>query len=78
MKNFDQKYLTEIVGKYIQPWIDTGISMELYFDLNNPQINVLTFRDAIFSAWENECKTIYYIRTKEKSENEVVCESCAG
>lgn len=73
---FNQKELVDIVATKIQPWIDTGISFELTFDLNSPDFNAPFLRDCIFDAWEKDIKTIYYIRTE--AIKEAACESCAG
>lgn len=73
---FNQRELVDIVATKIQPWIDTGISFELCFDLNSPEFNAPLLRDCIFDAWEKEIKTIYYIRTK--AIEEAACESCAS
>jgi ribonucleotide reductase alpha subunit len=69
-KEVNQKYLVELIGKYIQPYIDSGISMELVFDATNPEINSKFIADTIFKAWESECKTIYYIRFPEEKATE--------
>lgn len=73
----------------MQQWIDTGISMELVFNLNKgvyfpDEDRALTAKemfDILMSAWKQGCKAIYYIRTiqkdnfqKEKEE----CSSCAN
>jgi len=60
---FPQKLLVDIVTTKIQPWIDTGISLELTFDLNDETFDVVYLRDCIFDVWEKGGKTVYYIRT---------------
>ena len=52
----------------IQRWIDTGISMELVFNLNQDiyssgQITAKNVYEVLISAWESGCKAIYYVRT---------------
>ena len=74
--HFNQRELVDIVATKIQPWIDTGISFELTFDLNSPSFNAPFLRDCIFDAWKKDIKTIYYIRTEPIEE--VACESCAS
>lgn len=74
----------------LQQWIDTGISMELLFNLNEgvyfpdePErcLTAKDIFDTLVMAWETGCKAIYYIRTVQKdnykdSSNE--CSSCAN
>lgn len=56
----------------IQFWIDTGISMELMFNLNpnvygeNKTLTAKDIFDTLLYAWKKECKTIYYIRSVQK------------
>lgn len=88
-KNLDQKIVVKAVAA-MQNWIDTGISMELLFNLNEgvyfpdePE-RCLTAKDifeTLIMAWEEGCKAVYYIRTVQKdnfkdSSNE--CSSCAN
>ena len=73
--SFDQSLIIEIVGKYIQPFISMGISMELLYNLSLDYINPKFMFDNIIKAWELDCKTIYYIRSKQDS---VGCTSCAN
>lgn len=70
----------------IQKWIDTGISMELLFNLNEGiywaeeptrKINAGDiFKDLIF-AWESGCKAVYYVRSVQKDDYKD-CTSCAN
>ncbi len=68
----------------MQRWVDTGISMELLFNLNDPEINAKTIYDSIVLAWREDIKAIYYIRTVQKSleQPNIIrqgdCESCAN
>jgi len=73
---FDQSILIDIVGKYIQPFISMGISMELLYNLSLDYIDPKFMFDNIIKAWELDCKTIYYIRSKQDSVGE--CTSCAN
>lgn len=74
--HFNQRELVDIVATEIQPWIDTGISFELTFDLNSPDFSAPFLRDCIMDAWKKDIKTIYYIRTE--AIEEAKCDSCAG
>jgi ribonucleoside-diphosphate reductase alpha chain len=75
------------VTSTIQKWIDTGISMELLFNLNEgvywpdePERS-LTAKDifeTLIMAWEKGCKAIYYIRSVQKDSFKDSCESCAN
>jgi ribonucleoside-diphosphate reductase alpha chain len=81
-KNLDQNIVVECVAE-IQKWIDTGISMELLFNLNNPEINAKYIFEVLVSAWENGCKAIYYVRTITKTSaternSEEACVTCAN
>jgi ribonucleoside-diphosphate reductase alpha chain len=69
----------------IQQWIDTGISMELMFNLNEGAYHegVITAKDiyeTLVYAWESGCKAIYYIRTVQKDNYKESdgCVACAN
>lgn len=75
-KTLDQQIVIEAVAA-IQQWIDTGISMELLFNLNQgvyfPQepdraIRAKDIYDRLMLAWQKGCKAIYYIRTVQKDD----------
>ena len=72
---------------WMQRFIDTGISMEMIFDRNDPTFDAKTAYDSIMDAWKKGIKAIYYIRTiKEGSTFEAlinskaksVCVGCAN
>lgn len=56
----------------IQSWVDTGISMELLFNLNKgvytegKEIKAKDIFDTFILAWTLGCKAIYYVRTVQK------------
>ena len=80
-KNFDQNKLVHIVGNLIQPWIDTGVSMEILYNLNNPEIDALYMYNVIIKAWMSECKAIYYERSLQVNTDDLLeaeCTSCAN
>ncbi|MCW6036866.1 ribonucleoside-diphosphate reductase subunit alpha [Spirulina subsalsa FACHB-351] len=88
-KNLDQRTVIRAVAA-MQNWIDTGISMELLFNLNqgvyfpeDPErcIQAKDIFEALILAWEQGCKAVYYIRTIQKDgykENGEACSSCAN
>ncbi|MDB9496424.1 LAGLIDADG family homing endonuclease [Spirulina major CS-329] len=83
-KVMDQRIVVDAVAT-IQQWIDTGISMELLFNLNEGvyRDGVLTAKDiyeTLIHAWESGCKAIYYIRTVQKDNYKESdhCVACAN
>lgn len=71
----------------IQKWIDTGISMELLFNLNagiyfedkEQRLTAKDVFDTLLSAWQKGCKAVYYIRTVQPDHfKEEACSSCAN
>jgi ribonucleoside-diphosphate reductase alpha chain len=88
-KTLDQKKVVRAVAT-MQQWIDTGISMELLFNLNQgvyfpdePE-RFLKARDifeTLIMAWQEGCKAVYYIRTVQKDdfkESDRDCVACAN
>ncbi|MEI1375284.1 ribonucleoside-diphosphate reductase subunit alpha [Nostoc sp. UHCC 0926] len=88
-KTLDQKKVVKAIAT-IQQWIDTGISMELLFNLNagvyfpdEPErsLTALDIFETLMLAWELGCKAIYYIRTVQKDsfkESNEQCVACAS
>jgi ribonucleoside-diphosphate reductase alpha chain len=88
-KTLDQKVVVRAVAK-IQQWIDTGISMELLFNLNQGvyfptqptrSIKAKDIFDTLLMAWKEGIKAIYYIRTVQKDdfkEHGDNCVACAN
>jgi len=80
-KNMNQQDIIEIIA-IIQKWTDTGISMELIFNLNLPEVNAKYMFDTLISAWKKDIKTVYYIRSVQKNSSDVSskeeCISCSG
>ena len=60
----------------VQKWTDTGVSMELVFNVDEPGFSAKSMYDAFNHAYNSNLKTIYYIRSK-KIEIEA-CVGCAG
>lgn len=79
-KNVNPITYVKIMAK-IGSWVTQGVSMELLFDLNKG-IKAKDIYDTLMTAWEEGCKTIYYIRTIQKNTNNISekeeCESCSG
>jgi ribonucleoside-diphosphate reductase alpha chain len=88
-KTIDQKIVVQAVAK-MQQWIDTGISMELLFNLNQgvyfPEESdrAITAKDifeTLVTAWQEGCKAVYYVRTVQKDnfkESDNSCTACAN
>lgn len=85
-QHLDQRIIVDAVAT-MQRWIDTGISMELMFNLNedaygfNQTIKARDIFDTLLYAWERGCKAVYYIRTVQKDnykEGGNECASCAN
>jgi ribonucleoside-diphosphate reductase alpha chain len=88
-KNLEQQQVVKAIAT-MQQWIDTGISMELLFNLNegvyfqdepNRCLTAKDIFDTLIMAWELGCKAIYYIRTVQKDnfrESDDSCSSCAN
>jgi ribonucleoside-diphosphate reductase alpha chain len=81
-KSLDQKIIVDLVGTAIQPWVDTGVSMELLFNLNSPEVTAKYIMETLIDAWKKECKAIYYIRSIQKNTEAIdrsqECEMCAA
>ena len=84
-KHLRQEVIVDAVA-VMQKWIDTGISMELVFNLNEyaygdeEALTAKGIYDVVIKAWEKECKAIYYIRTirKDIESAKTECSSCAN
>jgi len=83
-KTFAKYSAKEIIDitSVAQKHIDTGISMELIFDHNDPSFTAKTVYDAFHYAHQKKIKAIYYIRHIKKNATleakEAACESCAS
>lgn len=78
-RNISQKIVIDIMAR-INKWIDTGISIELMYNLNR-NIRAVDIYQTIMEAWKKEIKTLYYTRTIQKdgsSAEKSECVSCAG
>ena len=88
-KTLDQKIVVKAVAT-IQQWIDTGISMELLFNLNqgvyfpnepDRSLRAIDIFETLMLAWREGCKAVYYIRTVQKDdfkESGNECSACAN
>lgn len=88
-KSLDQKIVIKAVA-IMQQWIDTGISMELLFNLNqgvyfpnepDRAVKAKDIFETLVMAWKEGCKAVYYVRTVQKDdfkESSEGCVSCAN
>ena len=79
-KHMDIKAVNAVISE-VQKWVDTGISYELIFNLNMPNITAKYIYECLIDAWEKNIKTIYYIRTIQKDGSSLEkqeCVSCAN
>ncbi|MDJ1181927.1 ribonucleoside-diphosphate reductase subunit alpha [Roseofilum casamattae] len=88
-KHAKQQKVVRVVS-VIQQWIDTGISMELLFNLNagvyfpdEPEktLKAKDIFDTLVMAWQEQCKAVYYVRTVQRDdfkESGNDCTSCAN
>jgi len=86
-KSLDQKIVIKAVAT-MQQWIDTGISMELLFNLNQgvyfpdePEraVKAKDIFETLVMAWKEGCKAVYYVRTVQKDDfKELSSEGCAA
>lgn len=88
-KTIDQKIVIEAISK-MQEWIDTGISMELLFNLNpgvyfpedgDRSLKAKDIFETLVLAWQEGCKAVYYVRTVQKDnfkESDDTCTACAN
>ncbi|MGF1494369.1 MAG: ribonucleoside-diphosphate reductase subunit alpha [Microcoleaceae cyanobacterium] len=88
-KHLNQQIVIKAVAT-MQQWIDTGISMELLFNLNQgiyfpdePEraIKAKDIFETLMMAWKEGCKAVYYIRTVQRDsfqENGEGCSACAN
>ena len=85
-KSLDQKVVVKAVAT-MQQWIDTGISMELLFNLNQgvyfpeePEraVKARDIFETLMMAWSEGCKAVYYVRTVQKDDFKELNEGCAA
>ncbi len=85
-KSLDQKTVVKAVA-VMQQWIDTGISMELLFNLNQgvyfpdqPEraVKAKDIYETLLMAWKEGCKAVYYVRTVQKDDFKESSEGCAA
>jgi ribonucleoside-diphosphate reductase alpha chain len=79
-RRYEQHKIIEFVAT-VQQWIDTGISFEFMYDLNEPRNDGRYMISNIIKANESGIKAIYYVRSIVKNRDENVkeeCEACAN
>lgn len=83
-KTFSKHRATEIIDfvSEIQKFVDTGVSMELLFDQNDPTFSAKTLYESIHYAHQKGIKAIYYIRSIKRNATletkEEACVACSG
>ncbi|ADY72913.1 ribonucleoside-diphosphate reductase, alpha subunit [Desulfurobacterium thermolithotrophum DSM 11699] len=80
-KFLNQKEVIDVIST-IQRWVDSGISMELLFNLNLG-VRAKDIFETVIYAWEKGIKTIYYVRTIQKDSQTAIskkeeCVACAN
>jgi ribonucleoside-diphosphate reductase alpha chain len=82
-KTLDQTVVVEAIAE-IQQWIDTGISMELLFNLNQDvyelgkTLSAEDIYNILMLAWRRGLKSIYYVRTVQKDSYNEDCFVCSN
>tara|TARA_R110000850_G_scaffold150339_2_gene272871 strand:+ start:244 stop:2427 length:2184 start_codon:yes stop_codon:yes gene_type:complete len=81
-RTYNQAHLAETVGG-AQKFVDTGISAEYLLDQNQDGFSARNLYELLTSAWRNETKTVYYVRSIKKGESVddllgIKDEGCAG
>ena len=85
-KSLNQKTVVKAVAT-MQQWIDTGISMELLFNLNQgvyfpdePEraVKAKDIFETLVMAWKEGCKAVYYVRTVQKDDFKESSEGCVA
>lgn len=73
--DYEQSEIIDFTAE-LQKFTDTGLSMELIFDMNKEGFTAKTVYDSILHAWKKHLKTIYYIRSETVQPS--VCVACSG
>lgn len=85
-KNLHQDEVVNAIAT-IQEWIDTGISMELLFNLNqgvyfaDDAERALKAKDifnTLVMSWQKGCKAVYYVRIVQRDSFKDECTACAN
>ncbi|CUR34387.1 Ribonucleoside-diphosphate reductase subunit alpha [Planktothrix tepida PCC 9214] len=85
-KSLNQQIVVKAVAT-VQQWIDTGISMELMFNLNegiyfpdepDRTIKAKDIFDTLILAWQQGCKAVYYVRTVQRDSFKEADDSCVA
>ncbi|BAQ59906.1 ribonucleotide reductase of class Ia [Geminocystis sp. NIES-3708] len=85
-KHLNQEEVVKAIA-VIQQWIDTGISMELLFNLNEgvyfpdePEraLKAKDIYDTLILSWEKGCKAVYYVRIVQRDSFKEECTACAN
>ena len=85
-KSLNQQIVVKAVAT-VQQWIDTGISMELMFNLNegiyfpdepDRAIKAKDIYETLVLAWKKGCKAVYYVRTVQRDSFKEADDSCVA
>ncbi len=85
-KSLNQQIVVKAVAT-VQQWIDTGISMELMFNLNegiyfpdepDRAIKAKDIYETLVLAWQKGCKAVYYVRTVQRDSFKEADDSCVA
>ncbi len=85
-KNLHQDEVVKAIA-VIQQWIDTGISMELLFNLNQGvyfpdeaqrSLKAKDIFNTLVMSWEKGCKAVYYVRIVQRDSFKDECTACAN
>jgi len=76
-KTLDQNIVVNMTAA-LQRWVDTGISMELLFNLNIEQYRDVRYILRTFvSAWRQKVKAIYYVRWIQRDQTRSEFSECS-
>ncbi len=75
-RNIPQTTVIDVLS-HLNKWIDTGVSIELVYNLNM-DVRAKDIYDTIVSAWQKEIKTLYYTRTIQKDGSSATKEECVS
>lgn len=73
--DYEQSQIVDFTSE-LQKFTDTGLSMEIIFDMNKEGFTAKTVYDTILHAWKKKLKTVYYIRSETVQPS--VCLACSA
>lgn len=75
-RNIPQTTVIDVLS-HVSKWIDTGVSIELVYNLNM-DVRAKDIYATIVSAWQKDIKTLYYTRTIQKDGSSATKEECVS